>query len=266
MRALLPGLLPSLLSMALVQATLPASAGVLPLAAAAAAAAAAASTAPAAAAADGDWVSYRDAYRTMVVFEKYGKPKSLLQHQVQVVKGDKSGFDGVSLVLNGQDSQLNLPLDATGRTVFPLLKAAYDENAALVLNRKLGPFKLRARVSLAVRADGIYDMAELRAACEQALDYARYLDASYGRRHCVGVRFGFARDAVSPAPTLRRLSGLSTEHMTPADSELRLRDGAIFGDGGDDNFRIVNLRFGAHPARAQVATQDAPLAIVPLFE
>ena len=29
---------------------------------------------------DGDWVSYRDAYRAMVVFEKYGRPKHLIQN------------------------------------------------------------------------------------------------------------------------------------------------------------------------------------------
>lgn len=213
-----------------------------------------------AAAPEGDWVSYRDAYRAMVVFEKYGKPKSLLQHQIQVVPRDKASLgEGVRLVLNGQDSQLNLPLDPTGRTVFPLLKAAYDENAALVLNRKLGPFKLRARVTLVVRPDGIYDLGELRAACEQALEYARYLDASYGKRSCTGVRFGFAHGGAVPAPVMRR--------GQPGDaSELRMGEGPIFADDPDESFRIVNLRFGAQAARAQVATQDAPLAIVPLFE
>ncbi|MDB5959628.1 MAG: hypothetical protein JWP59_922 [Massilia sp.] len=214
----------------------------------------------AAAAVDGDWVSYRDAYRAMVVFEKYGKPKSLLLHQIQVLPRDKvMPGEALRLVLNGQDSQLNLPLDATGRTVFPLLKAAYDENAALVLSRKLGPFTLRARVSLVVRPDGVYDLAELRAACEQALDYARYLDASYGKKNCVGVRFGFARSGAAPVLVIKRASQAESV-------ELRVADGAIFADDGDDSFKIVNLRFGAHPARSQLTTQDAPLAIVPLFE
>jgi hypothetical protein len=140
-----------------------------------------------------------------------------------------------------------------------LLKAAYDENAALVLNRKLGPFKLRARVSLVVRPDGIYDLAELRAACEQALDYARYLDATFGKKNCVGVRFGFSRTGAAPALVVKRVQ--------PAEAtELRVLDGPIFSDDADDGFRIVNLRFGAHPARAQATTQDPPLAIVPLFE
>ncbi|WP_426110928.1 hypothetical protein [Massilia sp. PWRC2] len=213
-----------------------------------------------AAGADSDWISYRDAYRAMVVFEKYGKPKSLLQHQVQVVLAEKMApGEPLRLVLNGPNSQLNLVLDATGRTVFPLLKAAYDDNAALILSRKLGPFKMRARVSLVVRADGIYDMAELRAACEQALGYARYLDATYASRSCAGVRFGFSK--TGPLPTLTVKRGQPAET-----TELKVQEGAIFGDDASDAFRVANLRFGAYAGRVQVSTQEAPLAIVPLFE
>lgn len=208
----------------------------------------------------GDWVSYREAYRAMVVFEKYGKPKSLLQHQIQVVPEEKAArAEGLRLVLNGQGSQLNLPLDPTGRTVFPLLKAAYDDNAELMLNRKLGPFKLRARVSLVVRADGMYELAELRAGCEQALAYARYLDASFAKRSCVGVRFGYGRSAHAPV--------LAVKRAQPGEaSELQVSDGALFDGDAGENFRIVNLRFNAFPAQGQVSTKDAPLAIVPLFE
>lgn len=213
-----------------------------------------------AAAFDLDWLSYRDAYRSMVVFEKYGKPKSLLQHQAQVVLAEKPPpGELLRLVLNGPNSQLNLPLDATGRTVFPLLKAAYDDNAALVLSRKMGPFKLRARVSLAVRQDGIYDLAELRQACEQALAYARYLDTTYNKRSCVGVRLGFGRMRVAPQLTVKR--GQPAETI-----ELRVQEGAIFPDDSDEGFPVATLRFDAYPGRAQLTTQDAPLAIVPLFE
>ena len=40
-----------------------------------------------------DWISYRDAYRAMVVFDKYGGPKNLLLHQLQVLprEGDLDG-------------------------------------------------------------------------------------------------------------------------------------------------------------------------------
>jgi hypothetical protein len=210
---------------------------------------------------DGEWLSYRDAYRAMVVFEKYGGPKHLIQNHFQVMPRAKAvSTDGLRLSLIGKSTQLNLPLDPLGRAVFPLLKAAYDENAALVLNRKPGQFVLRPRVSVLVRPDGVYEAAELRAACGQALSFARYADASARRLNCAGVRFGFARKAGTPAVRVRDGRDGS---LAPA---LPVSEGAIFADDPDDGFQTVLYRFGATPARGQLVTQDAPLAIAPVFE
>jgi hypothetical protein len=207
---------------------------------------------------DGEWVSYRDAYRAMVVFEKYGRPKHLIQNHFQVMPREKGvSGDGLRLSLVGKSTQLNLPLDPAGRTVFPLLKAAYDENAALVLNRKVSRFVLRPRVSVVVRPDGVYEAAELRAACDQALNFARYADASARSLSCAGVRFGFARKGI--APVVRVRDGEPSAAMPVA-------EGSIFSDDPDDGFKTVLYRFGDTPARGQVVTQEAPLAIAPVFE
>ena len=207
---------------------------------------------------DGEWVSYRDAYRAMVVFEKYGRPKHLIQSHFQVTPREKGvSTDGLRLSLNGKSTRLNLPLDPTGRAVFPLLKAAYDENAALVLNRKVSQYVLRPRVSVLVRPNGVYEAAELRAACDQALNFARYAAASARSLSCAGVRFGFARKGGAPAVRVR--------DGQPADA-LPVREGAIFSDDPDDGFRTVFYRFADTPARGQVVAQDAPLAIAPVFE
>jgi hypothetical protein len=207
---------------------------------------------------DGQWVSYRDAYRAMVVFEKYGQPKHLIQHHYQVMPREKGvPTEGLRLTLQGKSMQLNLPLDGAGRAVFPLLKAAYDENAALVLNRPLSRFVLRPRVSLAVRPDGVYEAAELRAACEQALNYARYAEPSVRGKRCAGVRFGFAAKGLAPVVRLR-----NTELV----GALPVVDGPIYADDPDDGFRTVLYRFADTHPRGQVVTQDAPLAIAPVFE
>jgi hypothetical protein len=207
---------------------------------------------------DGEWVSYRDAYRAMVVFEKYGRPKQLIQNHFQVMPKEKGvSTDGLRLSLNGKSMQLNLPLDATGRTVFPLLKAAYDENAALVLNRKVSQFVLRPRVSVVVRPDGVYEAADLRAACDQALNFARYADASARSLSCAGIRFGFARKG--SAPVVRVRNG-------EAAAVLPVLEGTLFSDDPDDGFRTVLYRFADTPAHGQVVTQEAPLAIAPVFE
>jgi hypothetical protein len=212
----------------------------------------------AAAAPDGEWASYRNAYRTMVVFDKYGGAKHLIQNHFQVMPREKGvTVDGVHLSLVGKSMQLTLPLDATGRTVFPLLKAAYDENAALVLNRKVSQYVLRPRVSVLVRPDGVYEAAELRAACNQALEFARYADASARSLSCAGVRFGYARRGA--APVVRVRNGDTT-------AALPVAEGAIFSDDPDDGFRTVMYRFGEAAARGQVVTQEAPLAIAPVFE
>jgi hypothetical protein len=201
---------------------------------------------------DGDAVSYRDAYRAMVVFEKYGGPKNLLVSQLQVLPRERGALaEGLQLSLAGRSTQVNLPLDQLGRTVFPLQKAAYDENAALMLNRRGLGFSLRPQVSIALRPDGVYDVAELRAACVQALGFARYVDASQRSRQCAGVRFVFPKKAEGGA-RLRRPD--SPEQALP------------LAVGEPDDFPVVVYRFAAGPERGQVATFNAPLAILPLFE
>ncbi|MEW6023545.1 MAG: hypothetical protein AB1807_15555 [Pseudomonadota bacterium] len=205
-----------------------------------------------------DWVSYRDAYRAMVVFEKYGGPKHQLQNHLQVVPLEKgASLDGLQLTLAGKANQVNLALDPLGRTAFPLLKAAYDENAALLLDRRIGAFTVRPRVSLTLKADGIYDDAELRAACEQALGFARYADASLRARGCGGVRFVFARRAGEIGVRLHRAEG--------QDQALPLASGTVFQGELGEGFPSVVYRF-AGAVRAQVISANPPLAILPLFE
>jgi len=205
----------------------------------------------------GEWVSYRDAYRAMVQFEKYGGPKHLLQNALQVQPHTKGALgEGAGLVLNGKTVQTTLPLDALGRAALPLLKAAYDENAVLTPNRALGAFTTRARVSLALRADGAYEAADLRAACEQALGFARHTDATARKLQCAGVRLVFAKKGAEAAVRVRAAG---------AEQVLPVVRGAAFAGDADDDFPVVTYRFGAAGA-AQVVTYNAPLAIVPLFE
>jgi hypothetical protein len=204
-----------------------------------------------------EWVSYRDAYRAMVVFEKYGGAKNLIQNQLQVVTAEAgAGPEPLALTLTGQTTRLKLPLDSTGRAVLPLLKAAYDENAVLALNRNGAQFTLRPQLSIAVRADGDYDAAELRAACEQALGYLRYVDASARSRECSGVRFVFDKKNVAGA-RLRRGDGSSLA--------LPVTEGAAFNGNADASYHIVIYRFVAGE-RVRVLTSTAPVAIAPLFD
>jgi hypothetical protein len=207
---------------------------------------------------DGEWLSYRDAYRAMVVFEKYGKPKHFLQNHYQISPKDGSvTLDGLRLTLNARGTQLNLPLDPAGRAVFPLLKAAYDDNAVLMLNRKLSGYVLRPRVSIVARADGVYEAADLRAACEQAQAYQRATDAAFRGGRCAGVRFAFARKGEAQ---------VRLRHGAQDGAALPAAEGPAFEDGPGPAFSIVDYRFDAAPAQGQVISQNMPLAIAPLYE
>jgi len=200
---------------------------------------------------DGEWASYRDAYRAMVVFEKYGGPKNFLQSQLQVLPKDRAPLgEGVQLTLAGKSTQLHLPLDPLGRTPLPLQKAAYDDNAVLVLSRKGVAFTLRPQVAIAARADGAYDSADLRTACGQALGYARWTDASQRSRQCAGVRFVFNKKGEGGAH-LRREGG--TEDLLP-----------VVPGAAEQGLPTVTYRFGNE--RGQVLTDNVPLAILPVFE
>lgn len=205
----------------------------------------------------GDWVSYRDAYRQMVVFEKYGKPKQLLQSTLQVVPvAPGARLDGLTLTLAGKSTSVNLPLDATGRATVPLVKSAYDENAILTLNQGDGDYAFRPRISIAVQPDGVYDATELRQACEQALAFERYArpHRQPGTR-CSGVRFAFA----SPTAAVKvRTAG--------QESTLPNGTGAAFPDVAQQHYVIATYRFGEWAPSSQVVTRDVPLSISAIFE
>ena len=204
----------------------------------------------------GEWASYRDAYRAMVVFEKYGGAKNQLQNHLQLVPREKGVLgEGVQLALTGKTVQTSLALDALGRGVLPLVKAAYDENAVLAPNRRLGGFSLRSRVSIVPQLDNTYESTDLRAACEQALAFARHRDAGARSRQCVGVRMVFPKKSGDVSVKLRRADG---------EQPLQLVAGPAFAGDVDADFPGATYRFGTESA--QLVTYSAPLAIVPLFE
>lgn len=205
----------------------------------------------------GDWVSYRDAYRQLVVFEKYGKPKQLLQSTLQVVPLKPGAtLDGLTLTLAGRSTNLSLPLDATGRATVPLVKSAYDDNAILMLNQGDGDYAFRPRISIAVQADGVYEAAELRQACEQALGFERYATPRrpVGAR-CSGVRFAFTGQS---ADVKVRQAG--------QESALPPGTGPAFPDVTQQHYAIATYHFRDWSPAGQVITRDVPVSISAIFE
>ena len=205
----------------------------------------------------GDWIAYRDAYRHMIWFEKYGKPKQFLQNHLRLRPRDAGvSTDGLRLTLHGKGAQLALPLDALGRAVFPFSRAAYDDNAELAWNRKPGQITSIAWVSIVTRPDGVYAAADLRAACEQLLAYLRSTGGANGKR-CAGVQFSYAR---MEAAQVRYQGG------DGAPVPLAAQEGPAFPGDAVAGFRVFAYRFSAHPDAGQVLTSATPLAIAALLE
>jgi hypothetical protein len=210
-------------------------------------------------AAEGAWFSYRDTYRAMIRFEKYGQPKQFLEHRLQAVTQEKGAtLDGVRLTLEGKTTRLELPLDALGRTVFPLLKSAYDENAELRVNRPAGSITLVPRITIAPRADGIYDAADLRAACAQVLDYLHSIaDSGAAGKHCVAVAFSYPKGSSGSSAVFRP----NAQSASP----LPAAEGSPF-PGSTGSYRVLTYRFADWPDKGQVVTDTMPLAVAALYE
>ncbi len=209
---------------------------------------------------ESDWISYRDAYKLMVSFEKYGKAKHLIQNRFQVVIKDKTvSPDTVRLSLNARNSATNLSLDPLGQTQLPLLKAAYDENAELSVSPKLGQFSYRSRISIQLRNDGNYDIADLKLACEQTLSYMQYLDASsVAGKKCVGVKFGFDKRDSNAGVEVRT----ANQTATP----IPLQDNAAIWPEGINNSRIAQYNFSVGSDKGHVLTRTPPIIIVAVIE
>ena len=205
-----------------------------------------------------DWISYRDVYRQMIWFEKYGKPKQFLQNHFRLRQREAGAQgEGLRLTLVGKTTRVDLPLDALGRAVFPFSKAAYDENAELVLNRPARQFSFGPWLSLVTRADGVYAVADLVTACEQMAAYLRYAGVA-GGKSCAGVQFSYA---AGDDPQLRVVKGEGTAPVV-----LTARDGPAFAGDAQTGFRNFAYRFAAHPGGVQVHTGSTPLAISALLE
>lgn len=206
---------------------------------------------------DADWLAYRDAYRDMIWFEKYGKPKQFLQNHLRLRPRDSSvAMDGLRLTLNSKAGRLALPLDALGRAVFPFSKAAYDDNAELGLNRQPGQITAGAWVSIVTRPDGVYATADLHAACEQLLAYLRSTGGAAGKR-CAGVRFSYAR---TDAAQVRY------QDAGGAALPLAAKEGPAFPGDAVTSLRIFAYRFPAQADGGYVLTSSTPLAIAALLE
>ena len=146
-----------------------------------------------------------------------------------------------------------------GRTVLRLLKAAYDENAELQLSRDASLFRFHSRVSISARSDGMYEAGELCAACEQVLQFQRYMEPSLVRgRKCAGVRFSYPKGERDPQLHVKKNE---RDNVT-----LPVVDGSEFWNDTGDGYRTVTYLFAQWPETGVLTTSSSPLAIGALVD
>ncbi|MCK9688170.1 hypothetical protein [Scleromatobacter humisilvae] len=210
---------------------------------------------------DPEWGSYRRAYGAAAFFERFTRTRPLIQAQMQVrpVAPD-APLSGLRLSISGAKTRLEIPVDAMGLADIPQLKEAYDEDAVIRLNRPKGLYYFAGRYTIKPRADGVYEAATLREACEQLIDAQRA--SGYRARlffkKCAGVKFVYPRGDAAAAVDFHGADG-STRALLPA--EL-----TPFEDGSMGLYSVVVYRFADLPAKGQLIPRTPPMAIGTLYE
>ena len=210
---------------------------------------------------DAEWSSYRRAYGASAFFERFTRTRPLIQAQMQVrpVAPD-APLSGLRLSIVGAKTMLEIPVDAIGLADVPQLKQAYDEDAVLRLNRPKGLYYFAGRYTIRPHADGVYDAALLRDACEQLID-AQRASGYRGRlffKKCAGVKFVYPRGDAAAAVDFKGADG-STRALLPTDLHP-------FEDESMGLYSVVVYRFADLPARGQLVARTPPMAIGTLYE
>lgn len=207
---------------------------------------------------DSEWGSYRHAYKAAAFFAFYTRSRPLIQAHMQIRPLDPATpLDGLSLRLIGEKTDLTIPVDAIGRAELPMLKQAYQDDAVLRLNRQKGSYYFAGRYSIREHADGVYDMAELRAACEQLIGAQR--ESGYRLRlsgkQCLGIKFVYPAGAM---PEVR------AQTDGPAGA-LPLVQAHPFEGNSMGLYQVALYRFADWPQQGKILTLTPPLAIGTLY-
>lgn len=206
-----------------------------------------------------EWISYRSAYKLMLQFEKYGKPKHLLQNHLQLLNNQAQPFAEGQLSLQAKTLQMSLQVDALGRVRLPLLKLAYDENAELRLATQNQGLQLRLSLALALPYEGHYEASQLKSACEQALNfYVSVGDRRGVQKRCSGIVMVYPQNLKVIPPYLKFENG-QLSVLTNAENVPNLEAGVKL------QFAYF-VKFSGLNDKTQVVSHHAPLAVFPVME
>ncbi len=208
-----------------------------------------------------EWAGYRHGYKAAARYARLIRARPLIQAHMQILPLDPAAsLDGIKILLVGEKTSVDIPVDGIGRASLPLLKQAYDEDAVLRLNRQKGHYRFSGRLSIRERDDGVYSAAELRAACEQLLGAQRE-DGNVFRllgKKCAGVRFVYPLSDGDAAVAFRDGSGAS--------SVIRAASDQPFSGRPMGQYMVATYRFADWPELGHIIAARRPLAIGTLYQ
>jgi len=210
---------------------------------------------------DAEWGPYRRAYGASAFFERFTRTRPLIQAQMQVrpVAPD-APLAGLRLSITGATTKLEIPVDEMGLADVPQLKQAYDEDAVIRLNRPKGQYWFAGRYTIRQRADGVYDAALLREACDQLID-AQRASGYRGRlffKKCAGVKFVYPRGDVAAAVDFKGEDG-QLKPLLPVEAHP-------FEDDSMGLYSVVVYRFADWPRVGQIVAHRPPMSLGTLYE
>ena len=210
---------------------------------------------------DSEWHTYRRAYTAARFFEAYTSTRPLIQAHMQIrPRQPDLSMEGLHVQLTGTTTTAEIPVDALGRAVLPMLKQAFEEDAVLRLNRQKGHYLFSGRYSIRERPDGGYTGVDLRAACDQLLDAQRasgYRWRLLGKE-CAGVKFVYRLSDSAPRIVHRDAAGI--------ERPLPVTQGQPFESGTMAPYQVALYRFADWPLEGTVLAQTPPLAIGTLYD
>lgn len=210
---------------------------------------------------DAEWHSYRHAYKAVRFFEPYLATRPLIQAHMQIRPNTPDlPMEGLQLQLEGENVNMAIAVDALGRATLPMLKQAYDDDAVLRLNRQKGHYRFSGRYSIRERDDGVYSMANLRAACDQVISAQRasgYRLRLIGKQ-CAGVKLIYPLDGPAPEVFYRDASGT----LTP----LQVEAGHPFESPTMGHYRLAVVRFAARPPDGDIVARSKPLGVGTVYD
>ncbi len=209
---------------------------------------------------DSEWGSYRQGYEAVRQFERITRTRPLIQAHMQIQPlREELSVAGLRVHLIGETTREEIAVDGVGRATIPMLKAAYDEDAVLRLNRRKGNYRFSGLFTIRERDDGRYGAAALREACTQMLEAQRLAGHRFtlmGKR-CAGVKFIYALGDSAAAVSVGGPDGAALARATETPFTL---------PPIPTRYQVLTYRFDEWPATGELVAARPPLAISALYK